>query len=111
MAQKLYRVTTQFWGKDLNEKAILGYVVAKTDLEVADHISKKYKGGERFDWGTDGDALEGKRGEYIANRGDFHTEYAGEFYDQKYGWEEIAQISDEQIIVLKTLGIVEDLAV
>ena len=45
MAQKLYRGTTQFWGKDLNEKAILGYVVAKTDLEVADHISKKYKGG------------------------------------------------------------------
>lgn len=110
--KKLYRIKTQFLGKDLNEEAILGYVVADTEAEVADHINKKHKCSEWF--GAEGyddiEDIQAQRTDYMANRGDFHTEYDGEFYDQKYGWEEVGEIADAEITILKLLGITEELA-
>jgi hypothetical protein len=110
MAQKLYRITTEFWGKDLNEKAILGYVVAETEEQIAQHISKKYVFGQWFGEGyDDASEVETRRQDYIDNKGDSHTEYAGEFYDQKFGWEEVMEITSKQIAFLKTIGVVDEL--
>lgn len=110
---KLYRVKTEFWGKDLSEKATLGYVVADSEEEVAEHINQKHTYGEWFlgIYGNDDpEEMEITKQDYLANKGDIHTEYAGEFYDQKYGWEEIGEVTDEQIAVLRDLGITQELS-
>jgi hypothetical protein len=101
----LYRINTKFLGKDLEEKAILGYVAAENVDQVIDHIRNSRdetwadtwypKGG----WKKD----DQKRADYIANQGDFHTEYDGEFYDQKYGWNDLGEITPEQVETLKKL--------
>ncbi|OGZ05698.1 MAG: hypothetical protein A2762_02570 [Candidatus Lloydbacteria bacterium RIFCSPHIGHO2_01_FULL_54_11] len=111
--KRLYRITTHFWGKDLDEGAILGYVVADSPEEVAEHISQKVHGGEWFGYESDdgAEAVEETRLDYIAKQGDFHTEPAGEFYDQKYGWEEVGEVTDEQVTTLAALKITEPLRV
>jgi hypothetical protein len=106
---QLFRIITQFWGKDLSESAQLGYVVAETEEEVADHISRKHCYGAWFGEEGDEDVAE-TREDYIANKGDIHTQYAGEFYDQKYGWEIVDEVTDDQVALLRSLGIIGDLA-
>lgn len=105
---KLFRLKTEFWGKDLNEKASLGYIVAESEEEVAEYINNKYCYGDWFGSNEDGDEdyVEMLRQDFIAHNGNFHTEYRGEFYDQKYGWEELGDIKDDQLDVLKAFGII-----
>lgn len=126
----LYRITTRFLGKDLYEDVMLGYVVADSEEEVAEHINHEYKYSEWFgcaedevdeeeDYDSKEEYLEDleEAQEWIANnkqdivshKGDFHNEYAGEFYDQKYGWKDMGEISEPQVSVLRELGILNEL--
>lgn len=96
---KLYRIRTGFWGKDLNEEAILEYVVAENDDGIYDHVNRKFKYDE---WP---DSVDMTREEIIEAKGDFGSAYMGEFYDQKFGWEDLGEVSAEDIAHLKRLKI------
>lgn len=96
---KLYKIRTHFYGKDLDEETSLGYTVAENDEGIFDHINKEYKYDE---WP---ELVEMTREEIIAAKGDYNSEYMGEFYDQKYGWENLGHVSSEDIACLKRLGI------
>ncbi len=98
---KLYKITTHFYGKDLDEAAILGHVVAETDEAVYDHINKEYKCD---DWPS---SVNMTREAIVAERGDHGSEYMGEFYDQKYGWEDLGEVSIEDATCLKRFGILD----
>lgn len=99
---RLYRIKTHFYGKDLDEEANLGYAVAKNDEGVYEHINNKFKYDE---WP---ESVEMTREKIIAARGDYDSEYMGEFYDQKYGWEDLGEVSAEDIAHLKKLKIIVD---
>lgn len=101
----LFKITTAFLGQDLDEVAILGYLIAESEEQVAEHINHRYCYGIWF--GTNEKEKEINKQDFIANNGDFHTEYDGEFYDQKYGWEEVATLNDDEMKVLFDLRIAE----
>ena len=96
---RLYKIRTHFFGKDLDEEAILGYAVAENDADIYDHINKKHRGDE---WP---ELVEMTREEIIAAKGDYDSEHMGEFYDQKYGWEDLGKVSTDDVANLKRLKI------
>lgn len=97
---RLYRIVTKFYGKDLNEAASLDhFVVADDDGGIYDRIERTYKHG---DWPG---SVQMKRTEIIAAKGDWDSEYQGEFYDQKYGWEDLGEVSEDDIAFLRRLKI------
>jgi hypothetical protein len=100
---KLYEITTAFWGKDLNEDAILGYLLAESADDVYEHINKKM--GHYGHWS---ESVNMTREEIIAAEGDFESDYMGEFYDQKYGWEDLGEITPEDIACLQYFKILPD---
>ena len=106
---KLYRLKTQFLGKDLDAKADLGFVVTDSEEKVAEYINQRYYDGNWWDpyMEEDEEGIEETRQDYLTHKGDFHTEYAGEFYDQKYGWEEVSEVTDDQVAMLYSLGMLE----
>jgi hypothetical protein len=53
------------------------------------------------------DALEPEEA-IIAAKGDYDSKYMGEFYDQKYGWEDLGEVSAEDIASLKRLKILSE---
>lgn len=108
---KLFKLTTKFYGKDLEKVTLLGFVVADTEEDVARHINWTYHYGEWLGdcYSDDPADHEYRLPEFVKNKGDFHTEYAGEFYDQKYGWEEMYEVTDEQIAVLRASGALDEL--
>lgn len=97
---KLYRITTKFLGKDLNQNAVLGYVVNESEDGIYDHIEKEFKFG---DWPG---SVHMSGADIIAAKGDMNSEYEGEFYDQKYGWEDLGEVSEADVAHLKRLGII-----
>jgi len=100
----LYLITTHFWGKDLDEGAILAYIAAKSDDDVYNYIKNKHA----WSWPDKDDennAL-GTRKEIIEAKGDFDTEYMGEFYDQKFGWNNLGPITAEDVARLTSLKII-----
>jgi hypothetical protein len=109
---RLFRVKTRFLGKDLDKTVLLGYLVAMTDDEVFEEISKQHCSGA---WAGNKEGYEGdpdelayidtKKQEIVEARGDFDQENDGEFYDKKYGWEDLGEVSEEDIATLKRLGI------
>lgn len=99
---RLYKIRTHFYGKDLDEEASLGYAVAENDDGVYDHINKKYKYNE---WPG---SVEMTREAIIATKGDYDSEYMGEFYDQRYGWEDLGEVSADNIADLKRLKILPE---
>ncbi len=96
---KLYRITTQFIGKDLDETVMIGYIVAENDEAVYAYIEKKEK------WDEWPESVDMTREAIIAAKGDFNSEYMGEFYDQKYGWEDCGDITAEEVAPLERLGV------
>jgi hypothetical protein len=98
-------------GKDLSETVMLGFVIAETEEEIGRHINWKYGYGGWLgnSYSEDPEEREYLLAEYVEHKGDFHTDYAGEFYDQKYGWEEMGEITDEQAAVLHAVGVVDEL--
>lgn len=99
---RLYKITTHFYGKDLDEGAILGYAVADNDDGIFDHINKKHFYN---DWP---EIVKMAREKIIAAKGDYDAEHMGEFYDQKYGWEDLGEISADDIANLKRLKILPE---
>lgn len=99
---RLYRIKTHFYAKDLDEGAILGYILAENGLKVYDYINEKYMYG---DWS---EIVMRDREEIIAEEGDFDSENTGEFYDQKYGWEDLGEVSSDDIATLKRLKILPE---
>lgn len=98
---RLYKIKTHFYGKDLNEEASLEYAVAENNEGIYDYINKKFR------WKEWPELVEITREEIIAAKGDYDTEILGEFYDQKFGWEDLGEISADDIAHLKRLGIVK----
>lgn len=99
---RLYKVKTHFYGKDLDEEASLEYMVAENDDGIYDHINKKHKYN---DWP---ESVDMTREAIIAAKGDYDSGYRGEFYDQKYGWEDFGEVSAIEIASLKRLMILPD---
>ena len=96
---RLYKIRTHFYGKDLDKEAILEYAVSEDGKGIYDHINKKYNYGE---WS---ECVEMTRETIIAAKGDYDSEYMGEFYDQKYGWEDLGEVSADDIVNLKRLRV------
>ena len=99
---KLYKIRTHFYGKDLDKEANLGYMVAENDNGVYDHINKKFQYGEWPEF------VEMTREEIISAKGDYDSECMGEFYDQKFGWEDLGEVSSEDVAHLKSLKILAE---
>ncbi len=114
---RLYRIKTEFWNDNEKEKALLGYVVANSEDKVVEYINQKYHRGGWFTFNNydNSRVLQNEasltKQDYLTNKGDFHTEHVGEYYDQKYGWEEVGEVTDEQIATLFELGILEKVGV
>ena len=84
-----------YLGKDLSNKELKQYFIAKDDKEVYSYIEKEYI---YDDWP---EASDMSKREIMKDKGDFEAEYNGEFYDTKYGWELVTKnISDEDIAIL-----------
>lgn len=96
---RLYRVRTHFIAKDLDKDAILEFILAKNEDEVYEYINNKHCIG---DWPG---CAEMTREDIMAARGDFDADPHGEFYDQKFGWDDLREVSSEEIATLKRLGI------
>ena len=99
---RLYRIKTHFYGKDLDAEANLGYAVAENDDGIYDHINKNKFGGKWPEF------VEMTREAIIAEEGDCDSEYMGEFYDQKYGWEDLGEVSADDIANLKRLKVLPE---
>ena len=98
---RLYRIGTHFYGKDLDREANLGYAVAENDDGIYEHINKMYKYSE---WP---ESVDMTREAIIAAKGDRGSQYRGEFYDQMYGWEDLGQVSAEDVANLKRLKVLQ----
>ncbi len=111
---KLYKIITLLLGKDLDEEAIVEYVVASNDNELFCYIDDNYAHwSDGFDM-DDYDASTDVEKEFRrlvkrikTNRGDFEEEYDGEFYDQKYKWEEVCEVTKDEAKILKKLKIIK----
>ena len=97
---RLYKIRTHFYGKDLDKEACLGYAVAENDDGIYDHISEKYKYDE---WP---EVVEMTREAIIAAKGDYDSAFTGEFYDQKYRWDDLGEVSADDIAMLKRLKVI-----
>ncbi|MBT5807929.1 hypothetical protein HOI18_01500 [Candidatus Uhrbacteria bacterium] len=113
---KLYRLTKRFSGPDVDEVMTLGYVVASTAAEVADHLNIAEHYGAWYGYALDQvplaqqpQAAAAKRVEYIERQGDFHEPYGGGTCDKKWGWEEVGPITEAEAAVLRSFGITQEL--
>jgi hypothetical protein len=98
----LYRITTLFLGKELEERATIGYLVALDDSAVYQYISDNIAWGEPWEEQYE----HGARQRIMEKHNDYEEEFMGEAYDQKFGWEVVkVDIPQEEILVLKQLGI------
>lgn len=102
---KLFEIITEFWGKDLEESAILGYAVGETAETAFNYINEKHC---YSDWAG---CVGMTREDIITAEGDFETEYLGEFYDQKYGWKDLGHIAPEDIACFQHYGILPKLEI
>lgn len=100
---RLYKIKTHFYGKDLDEEASLGYAVAKNENGIYDHINKKYH--KRYEWS---ELVKMTREEIIAAKGDYDSKDMGEYYNQKYGWEDLGEVSADDIANLKRLKVLPE---
>jgi hypothetical protein len=96
---RLYRIMTHFYGKDLDRGASLGFAVAENDEGIYEYINQKYKYN---DWP---ESVQMDREAIIAAKGDLGSDYMGEFYDQKYGWEDLGEVSADEVANLKRMKI------
>ena len=111
---KLYRIKNLFLGKDLNQEATDRYIVAENDLEVYKQLAKNFgemeglteENGEVYDdWAQAYGGDKEVRERILKNKGDFDEDYLGEFYDIKYGWQDLGEITKEEIQILKKFKI------
>jgi hypothetical protein len=106
---KLYKVKTLFLGKDLNREAIMGFVIAENDKGAFTIVSEEWAYWHEVleDWRYSGFNPRADRWErlILKDHGDFNHEYRGEFFDQKFAWECLGDITDSEIAILKKLGI------
>lgn len=96
--KKLYRIFTRILGKDLDKTFLLGYITAESDNEIFNFIDAKYRDDN---WDNYGGSM--NRESIIEERGDLEDDYLGEFYDQKYGWEEAGEASEADLGTLQKL--------
>lgn len=120
---KLYKIRALYLGKDLDDEVSIGYFTAEDETGAFLYINEHYGNWiESFideveveedeeDKLDDAKFLmekffETEIGKMIMkDRGDFQDEYRGEFYDIKYGWEEVGEITEQEVQVLKKLKI------
>jgi hypothetical protein len=102
----LYKLITQFWGKDLDAETTLEYIVAKDDEEVYAYLDKNYSyWSDRDEEEEDGEEIYSMKPKIMEEHNDFWDDYNGEFYDQKYGWKKICEVTPDEIKTLKKLKI------
>ncbi len=99
---KLYKIKTLLMGKDFQEEAELGYILALNDEAVYQYISDHFAWGEPWERQYEN----GVKNQIMANKSDYTEEFLGEGYDQKFAWEEVApEITEEEIKVLQKFNI------
>ena len=112
---KLYKIKVLHGAPKDSHESIECYLVAKDDLKVAKWIDKNKCHGcwsetEETDWFIEGGSDDGVTlWEYImANNGDLEDENGWEdaYYGvTKWGWEDLGEITKEEIKVLKKFDI------
>ena len=100
----LYKITTDIWGKDLDESFLVEYLVRENEEQVFDYINKNYRKGR---WEN---RVGISKEEIIAAKGDGDRidECMEEFYGQCFGWEEVSPVTPEGVSLLKLLKIVPE---
>ncbi len=96
---KLYRIKILYLGKDLESEVTAEFITANSDEKVYEWINTNHK------WSEWPECVEMSREDILKEKGDFSSEYMGEFYDEKFGWEELAEVTECDIKRLKELKI------
>ena len=106
---KLYQINSTFLGKDLQETRQIELVALSNDKDVFNYIDKNYMYEEWLERYSDNYDNENEVLESIMkNSGDVEEEYMGEFYDEKYSWVCLGDITDIETATLKKLGLLKD---
>lgn len=100
---RLYELRTRIVTKDFDNECSLGLVIAQNDEAVYDYLNN----GERFvdGWERDRDV---SREQIITARGDLKAECNGMFFDEKFGWKDLGEVSEADTAVLKRLGLLKN---
>ena len=100
---RLFHIKTRFIAKDLDKVVSIGYIVAESDEQVFDFIDRKYR---HSGWKESSRSL--SREEIMRAKGDFNDEFLGEFYDQKFSWQEVGEVTENELSTLVRLGMILD---
>jgi len=102
---KLYKVSAIFQGKDLNHKSTAGYLTAESDEDVYEILNKMLF---KEDYDEEWDQYYAINKEILINaRGDWEQEWMGEFFDIKYIWEDLGDMSAEDFKILDKFNVLE----
>lgn len=112
MNNKLYKIIVLYGAPKDSHTSTEEYIIAKDDKEVFEYIAKdkkKYEWWEDdFESGGQFDTFAEMKQEIMDNKGDLDSEEGWEdaYYGvTKYGWEEIGEISQDEINILIKLKI------
>ena len=102
--KKLFKIKTRIIAKDFDQTLVVGYIVAKDDNGVFDFINHRYRDGDWENWGGSM-----TREDIARAKGDFDDDDdLGEFYEQKYAWEEVGNIDKVELQLLRKLKMMLD---
>lgn len=104
---KLYRLKTLFIGKDLYHEALLGHGVFPDDRAVFDFLHDNYYLIDEDNYEDEESDMGVDIQEIINAQGNYESDFDGEFYDQKFRWEFIKDITLEEANVLCDCGILK----
>jgi len=98
---KLYRIKIRLISEefDFDRTVVLEFVVAENDEAVFNYIDKCKYEGEWTMW------VNMTRDKIIAAKGDFESRPYHIGIDQKFRWEDLGEVSPEEIATLRRLGI------
>ena len=119
--QKLYRIYTPLTFPHIctegskRDETIVAHILATSDDEVYDYIEKRFYPGNKYQepgWCAFADNLTRKK--ILKKKGDYTTQkpkpphtlfYFGEVYSLGFRWEDLGEVSSEEISILQRLGI------
>lgn len=99
---KLYQIKTRLLGDDLDQESVLGFLLSNSDEEVFNFITTHYTWGEP---GWEDQYEHGAKKRIFERQGDFHEEYLGDQYDQKFAWLDMGIATDKELATLRKFQI------
>jgi hypothetical protein len=124
--KKLYRILTPLTFPHIPtedrkcDEAAVAHILAETDEEVFGYIERRFYQGDKYQdpgWCAFLEEGELTREEIIEMKGDYTVQepdppitlfLAGEVYRLGFRWEDLGEVSPEEIAVLQRLGILSD---